>query len=264
MMSGKTILILPDAHAAAGCDNNRFEWLGHYLLDIKPDIFLCLGDFADMPSLSSYDKGTRGFEGRRYKKDVEVTHDALQKLFGPLKEYNKQRARNKKQQYSPETVLVLGNHEGRIDKATQVHPELHETIKIEDLGYSGYFQKIVPYKDIVLVEGFAVSHYFVSGLMGRPIGGERAAHNLLNKQGMSCISGHSHLLDMAARTKADGQKMMGLVAGCYTHPEAIEGWNANTAALWWNGVVLLEDVADGWAEKVTFVSQKTLEGMYGN
>lgn len=257
------MLVIPDAHANPDYDNSRFDWLGEFIVDVMPDIILCLGDFADMPSLSSYDKGTRGFEGRRYSRDLASCKDALERLFRPITLYNDQRSRNKKQQYRPRTIMLGGNHEeGRINKVTQMHPELHETISVSDLDYGRFFHEYVPYKSISVIEGFAVSHYFVSGLMGRPIGGERAAHNLLTKQGMSCIAGHSHLLDMAVRTKADGQKIMGLVAGCFVHQEMVEGWNANTAGMRWNGITLLEDVKDGWAEEVSFISQKTLERQY--
>jgi hypothetical protein len=40
---------------------------------------------ADMPSLCTYDKGTKGFEGRRYKQDVNVTLDAQERMFAPIK-----------------------------------------------------------------------------------------------------------------------------------------------------------------------------------
>jgi len=62
------LLIIGDPHAHPDYDNKRFTALGKYILKTKPDIIVCLGDFADMPSLSSYDKGTKGFEGRRYKR----------------------------------------------------------------------------------------------------------------------------------------------------------------------------------------------------
>lgn len=258
-----SLLIIPDCHSHPDYDNERFIWLGEYILDERPDTIVCLGDFADMPSLSSYDKGTRSFEGRRYKRDVEASIDAQNKLFQAVNNYNTRQAKNKKQQYNPRTVMLGGNHEeGRINKVTQMHPELHGTISIEDLKFSNAWDEYIAYKDIGFVEGFAFSHYFVSGLMGRPIGGENAAKALLAKQGMSCIAGHSHLLDFAVRTRADGKKMMGLVGGCYVHPDMVEGWNANTAALWWNGVTMLKDVDNGWAEDVQFVSQATLEQKY--
>ena len=39
-----------------------------------------MGDFASMDSLSSYDKGKKSLKGRRYKKDIDHAHDALEKF----------------------------------------------------------------------------------------------------------------------------------------------------------------------------------------
>ena len=51
-------------------DNDRFTWLGNLIFEEKPDVVVCLGDWFDMASLSSHDKGKKSFEGRRYKQDV--------------------------------------------------------------------------------------------------------------------------------------------------------------------------------------------------
>ena len=79
------LLIIGDPHAHPDYDNNRFTALGKFIAKEKPQVIVCIGDMADMPSLSSYDKGTKGFEGRRYSKDVKAVIDAQEKLFAPIK-----------------------------------------------------------------------------------------------------------------------------------------------------------------------------------
>ena len=79
------MLIIPDPHAHADYDNERFKALGKFIMKEQPEYIVCLGDMADLPSLSSYDKGTKGFEGRRYKKDIDAVIDAQKKLFAPIK-----------------------------------------------------------------------------------------------------------------------------------------------------------------------------------
>lgn len=81
------LLVIGDPHAHPSYDNSRFTKLGNFIAREKPQIIVCIGDMADMPSLSSYDKGTKGFEGRRYKKDVESVIDAQKKLFAPIKKF---------------------------------------------------------------------------------------------------------------------------------------------------------------------------------
>lgn len=250
-------------HCHPNHDNDRLTALGRMILDLKPDEVWQIGDWADMPSLSSYDKGKRSFEGRRYKADIESAIAGQEALWGPIKQYNEQQRANKKAQYNPYSLMTVGNHCARIDKTTQLHPELSGTISVDDLQYNKYWTDVVAFKDRIVRHGFALSHYFASGIMGAPIGGLHAAHNLLVKTGMSAIAGHSHLYDEKIMTRADGSKAMAIVAGCYTHPDMVEGWNADTAHMWWNGIVVLDGVRDGYAESVTRINQDRIMRIYG-
>ena len=46
-------LIIPDCQVRPGDDLSFLNWIGQYIIDKKPDVIVHLGDFADMPSLSS-------------------------------------------------------------------------------------------------------------------------------------------------------------------------------------------------------------------
>lgn len=256
------MLVLGDPHAHPDYENSRFEWLGQLILDRKPDIIYCVGDLADMPSLSSYDKGTKGFEGRRYRKDIEAAIDAQEKMFGPVKKWNEKQAKNRKAQYHPRKIITKGNHTFRVDRAVNSQPELEGTISDKDLQLDLHWDEVYDFKTTALVEGFALSHYFAGGLMARPISGECPADACLKKLGMSNISGHSHLLDIKMRTRPTGDKMLSIVAGCYVHPQMIDDWNKNTANLWWSGVILLHDVASGYAEGIETITQDRIKRLY--
>lgn len=258
------VLIIPDSHAAPGLNNDRFTWLGRMIVDLKPDEVWCGGDLWDFPSLSSYDKGKRSFEGRRYVADLEAGLDAQEKLWAPLAEYNAQRREGKRAQYHPYKLFVAGNHDqARIERVTQMHPELEGAIGVKDLKLDKYWDEVCEFKERTVRHGFALSHYFPSGVMGQPIGGLHAANSLLTKMGMSCIAFHSHLWDEKIMTRADGSKMMAIVAGCYTHPDMIEGWNKDTHQMWMNCITILDGVSNGFAESVTRISQDRIRKIYG-
>ena len=70
-------LIIPDTQVKRGVDLSYLEWIGKYIVDKKPDVIVQIGDFADMPSLSSYDVGKKSFEGRRYKDDIEAAREGM-------------------------------------------------------------------------------------------------------------------------------------------------------------------------------------------
>jgi len=210
-----------------------------------------------MPSLSSYDKGTKGFEGRRYRRDIEATHDALQKLNKATDDYNAKRAEGHRSRYRPRKVLTLGNHEDRISRAVNSNPELDGAIGLDDLKYREAGFEVVPFKSSVVLDGIAYSHYYASGLNGNPISGENIGASLVKKLHMSAVQGHSHLFNHYEHTKPDRQKIFGLSCGCYTHPDFIEGWNRNTEHMWWRGVVIFEGVGHwpGYYEEMRAICQ---------
>jgi len=125
-----THLVIGDPHSTPKSPNDRFLWAGKFARDIKADVIICMGDFASMDSLSSYDKGKKSFEGRRYKKDIEHAHDALEK-------FNRGLLGNGRKKNGQRRIMLLGNHEDRIDRAIDNTPELDGAISIDDLEYDG-------------------------------------------------------------------------------------------------------------------------------
>lgn len=240
-MSGKTHLIIPDQHAHPDYHNDRADWLGRFIKDIKPDVVINIGDAADMPSLSAYDKGTKAFIGRNYEKDIESHLEFQDRLWKPIK-------KSKKKQ--PRRIILEGNHEHRIKKAINLQPELEGKafgVSFNDLDLESYYQDVVEYEGgtpgVITVDGCSYAHYFISGVMGRPIGGEHHAYSLITKQLSSCTCGHSHLADWSVRTHISGKKIMGLVCGVYQDYDS--SWAGKTNDLWWRGVVVKRNVEDG-------------------
>lgn len=255
------ILVIPDSHSQPDFRNDRFTWLGKYIVDKKPDIIVNIGDLADMPSLSSYDKGKRSFEGRRYYKDIAAVWDAQEKLFAPITEYNKQQKINKAKQYKPRLVFTSGNHENRINRATQETAELDGTIGIKDLKYEEFGWEVIPFLKPINIHGINFCHYFTSGVMGRPISGEHVAHSLITKQLSSCVQGHSHLRSFDERTTAEGKKILGLVVGCYLEDDQWEDYAKEANKMWWRGVCMLHDVHDGYFDP-EFIGINHLKALY--
>ena len=122
-----------------------------------------------MPSLSSYDVGKKSFEGRRYKDDVAAVFDGMERLFAPLLAYNARAKKNKEKRYSPELHLTLGNHEHRIERAVENDAKLEGVLSVADLGYDIFGWTVHPFLDVVILDGIAYSHYFTSGVLGRPV-----------------------------------------------------------------------------------------------
>ena len=122
-------LVIPDSHSTPSHNNDRYEWLGKFIFDIRPDVVIDIGDSADMESLCSWDKDKRGYDSRSYIDDINAYKDAMEKMWHPYK-------RNKKK--LPHRIKTRGNHEDRINKAVSLAGVMTGTFSIKDLEEDRY------------------------------------------------------------------------------------------------------------------------------
>lgn len=251
----KTHLIIPDSHAHPKHHNKRAEWLGKLINDIKPDVVVHLGDSADMPSLSSYDRGTKAFQGRNYRADIDAHLDFNDRLWDTVRSAKRK---------LPVRYFFEGNHEHRITKAINLQPELEGAISFDDLELERYYDEIVPYNGrspgVLSVDGISYAHFFISGVMGRPLGGTHPAYSILSKGHGSATAGDLHLLSYEVQTGIGGKRIQGLVAGCYQDYDA--DWAGEANKLWWRGVVVKRNVENGNYDP-SFISLAALKKEYG-
>ena len=232
--------VIPDCQVKPGQDYSFLRWVGNYLAEKKPDVIVQIGDFADMQSLSSYDVGKKSFEGRRYIEDITASKEAMLTLMDPIVSKMLTLQLNHKKRWNPELHLTLGNHENRINKATENDPKLDGTLSVNDLAYSGFGFNVHEFLRPVIVDGVAYAHYFVSGGLGRPV---TSARNLVLSKHQSCVMGHNQNWDIHRAVRADGKGVIGLFAGsCYMHDEDYLGPQGNHYN---RGIWMLYEVNEG-------------------
>lgn len=247
-------LVIPDCHAHPDHNNNRADLLGQLILDLKPDVVINLGDMFDMPSMSGYDKGKKSFQGRAFNKDIEAGLEFDERIWRPLKRAKKKR---------PRRIFIEGNHENRLKKLIEVQPELEGTVGFNDFDLKRHYDDIVEYEGqtpgIIEVDGITYCHFAVSGVLGRPVGGEHPAYSLLTKQFTSTTCGHIHIFDHCVRSDISGRKINGLVAGVYQDYDS--SWAGEINKLWSRGVVVKRGVERGQYD-LQWISLKTLKETY--
>ena len=249
-------LVLPDTQVRPDDDLQFLECIGNYIVQKKPDRIVCLGDFADLPSLSSYDVGKKSFEGRRYTLDIEAAKAGMAKLMGPLQRHNKQMRKTRHAQYIPELTMLLGNHENRIDRAVNNDAKLEGLLSVKDLGYENWGWDVIPFLEVVVLDGVAFSHYFTTGVAGRPASSAAAQ---LRRTNMSAIAGHQQGLQIHTGYHADGRRITNIIAGsCYETPHDYLGPQGNVH---WNGVLMLHEVNNGEFDLMP-ISLKYLKNRY--
>lgn len=256
MSSEMHILVIPDTHAMPGYDNSRFSALGRMVAKHRPDIVLCMGDWRDLPSLCSHSSKADLWEAD-IMADFDVAAEAEQAFFVEALSLPKVPKRT-----DPLFVLLEGNHEARVAKIAREEPRLAGLL---ERPFHPAWDVVVPFKTPYYVPGTRVvaSHYFVSGVMERPIGGANIGKKLVQKNHMSTIVGHSHLLDYYTESSCAGTRMFGLSAGCFVHPSYEAAWCQQGKSEWWNGIT--EIVVDplGQPLDVRFTTQEQLWKIYG-
>lgn len=254
----KTLLVIPDCHSHPDFSNERADWAGRFLLDLKPDICVNIGDAVDMASLSSYDKGKRSFQGKSYAKDVKAHLDFQDRLWHPLR---------KAKRKLPYSYFFVGNHEHRIEKALDLSPELEGTLTLEDLELDYYYDEVIDYDGslpgIREIEGITFAHYLTSGVKGLPISGVHPAHAILTKGFKSSVVGHLHTTDYCVQTSNVGKRIQAIVCGVYQDYEA--AWAGHQVnQLWWPGLIVLHNVQGDGTFDPQWVSLDWLKRNYSD
>ena len=243
-----TILVIADTQAKSEEDLEYLLWIGKYIADKKPDIIVHIGDHFDMPSLSSYDKGTSKIEGKRLYKDIEAGVEGFKLLNLELEKHK---------DYHPRKVFCLGNHEERLDRYVNEHPELQGTLGTDKLPFAKYGWEVHPFLKPVEIEGIFFVHYLANPMSGKPYGG--SAMNILKTVGRSFVVGHKQCLDIAIRPTIDGKQQLGIVNGaCYDHFESYKGFTGNNH---FRGLTVLHECSDGFAVPM-FVSLDYMKEKY--
>jgi hypothetical protein len=252
------ILVIPDTQVKPDVPTEHLTWLGKYICDIRPDIIVHIGDHFDMPSLSSYDKGTAAIEGKRVKEDIEAGVKGLDLIEAPITSLQRCQMKYKKKIYTPQKVFLLGNHEERLSRYLNHNPELIGMLGYEDFELEKRGWEVHDFLKIVNIDGILFSHYFANPMSGRPYSGKAAS--LIQRIGKSFVMGHRQELDFTCRELCDGTRQIGIVAGAfYQHDEGYKGYQGNKH---WRGVVVLNEAVNGWADPM-MVSVDYLYRKYG-
>lgn len=278
---GLKMIICPDSHAKPFWErsktkselipwdvaNARYDALGRLIVHERPDIILLGGDHSDNKSLSPYDKGKRVAELQRLDLDVEAGQDALRRIEFHVRNEQERLVQGKRRRWTPRKVVVLGNHEFRYQKLVEDQPLFYDEdraeghLQYDTAGFAAAGWEVYPFLETARIEGFLVSHYFTSGIMGRAIGGEHPAHSHMKLIHRSTISFHSHIWDQCNRGHQGYGRMLNIVAGCFFGFHEEYAGPANH--MWWRGITILDNVENGFGY-IRQVGYEDVMMEYGN
>ena len=251
------IAIIPDTQVAPGFPTDHLRWAGQYMVEKRPDVIVHIGDHWDFPSLSSYDKGKKAAEGRRVLEDIRAGQEAMQEFLEPIRQEQHRLEVGKRKRWNPRLVFCVGNHEVRMLRHVEANPELEGMLSLDSLGLEEMGWEVYPFLEVVKIEGVLFSHYFTSGIMGRPVSNAKL---LLDKKHMSAVMGHVQDCNVAFAKRGDGVRMTGIFAGIFYQNDFDYLGNQNNDS--WRGLWMLHEVKDGAFDHM-MVSMEYLHKKYG-
>ena len=233
-------LWIPDTQVREGVCTKHIEALGNYIEHKRFDKIIVAGDWWDMPATSNWNTALEQ-ERMRVVDDIDAGNRAMHLMWRPVKKRNERAKATKHKQYRPKTIFIHGNHEAHLERIWHKNPFLKGLISYDSLAISQYFDIEVDFKDYIIEDGIAYSHYFYNPSSGRPYTG--MIETRLKNIGRSFTQGHSQEFAYGERQLPTGERLHGCVAGAfYSHDEDYKGPQGNRH---WRGVIVKNEVRDG-------------------
>jgi hypothetical protein len=259
----QTTLCVPDAHVLPGQDLSRFAHLGRLIEDHRPDNIVLLGDFITLEALSHWDLGKPLLmEDRRYCKDIEAGVQALALSLEPMFALQAKQRKNKERLYKPRLVYCIGNHEDRLSRYLEKHPQLVGQLDVaEDLGLREFdFTDVVPYRSYLEIEGVQFTHAVMHG-SAQPYGGKYAVMRSLEASAKSVVFAHLHRKEaINLKRHGDNTLIQGLSCGAFL--DEIPEYARGGLTPWWLGTILLQHTEYGRFDVAAEYSMERLRHEY--
>jgi hypothetical protein len=230
------VVVIGDAHFKPDQDLSRAALFGKYITEQGRIAMrrghrfatVVIGDWHDMPAGSSYDKGTIAFEGRSLIADIKAGNDARASMQAHIDP--------EVWQYMRRRVVVLGNHEYRVQRIVNEIRELEgafgygapgeDTLYRPDWTDHGW--EVYPFLEPAFIDNVAFIHYLPNPGNGKAVfSSTNMGRALLLKSMHSVIVGHNHIYRFDSFVDLAGKRMTGLSCGCAFEEE--EGWAGVTA-----------------------------------
>lgn len=259
-VSPKTVVVFSCAHTDPDVKNDRFDWLGSFLYDLKPDMVVDLGDGADMRSLNTFDtRYPQQIVNQSYEKDIDQYNDAMERMRWKFRHHKRKR---------PFYVGFEGNHENRIKKALAHDPRLEGQrygVSFGHLQTNHWFDEYHEYHNsapaLVDYDGIIYGHYVASGNYGTAMATKHHGYSLVEKLASSATVGHTHKFSYYYKGDARPTPLHGLVVGCFKGKE--EGWAGQANSEWRKGLVVKRELANGNYD-MEWIGMERLKREYGS
>jgi hypothetical protein len=254
--------------------NRRYDWLASFIIDqiktLEPGEVLFvvdLGDFIDLKSLASYDKGKAEAELERLELDIDYGLDARERMMKPVLDYLAELKRQKRGKVV-HFVCNLGNHENRWARFRSDNPAWVNFDGIPDdiTQASKFGATIVPFLVPYDIAGISFCHYYYKKDPRFAISGVTPARSLVLYLKKSAVCGHTHDWDVHTATSVLGTVKC-VYCGCYyEHTDKYPGPQGHASI--WRGLTVFTNCHNGSFNEVKYpleeIKRKYIKEIHGD
>jgi predicted phosphodiesterase len=259
------VLCAGDFHDSPELSKDRFRWFGNMIVEEKPDLVFCCGDFATFDSLNTHVKND-SLEGKlkpSFDEDMASMKEALVELHKPLNEYNARQRASKHKPFNPKFVITLGNHEDRARTYGQKNPEVGMKFHAEICALlSGFGWEVIPYQHYWYLNEVAFNHAPVDASR-KPMAGANCSVNAATHLMHDLVHGHTHRAQVIRKPKMGENKYVTVVdLGCSLPYGYVEDYAKHGMTGWSWGFTVLH--IDQRIESWNYINMKLVERDYAN
>lgn len=237
----KTAVVFTDAHSSPHSSLSRFDALGRFILDKKPDAVACLGDLGNCDSVSSYPVAYENTT--TLKEDADTMIEAQQRLWAPTEKHNKKRRKSRHKRYTPLRLLAKGNHEERLDRAIMEQDAgVGSVINPNSLfRFDQYWDQIAEYKEYIEYQDILMTHC-PTNTMGNPITGVTRGRSICFQTIQNILYGHTHSFDVTTLGLVGNQNRVvtALNLPCFMDKGHVEEYATGSTTKWTYGFIVLK------------------------
>jgi len=231
--SGETrVVVFSDTHVGPAMNNDHLRAMGRFVVEEGADVFVHLGDFLTMDSCSTHDKN-HTLKGRlkpSFQQDMDSGYAAMDLMMSPI-------ARSSSR---PKLLFCSGNHEHRVNRFVNEHPELRGLWDIEiDQLFVRHGFSVKQFGDWHFVSGVGATH-IPHDKAGRPVGGVNPGNTIALHSTFDTLFGHTHTRSVTHRSKFGPDNSVTVInTGCSMPDGHIEEYaKMSSTGWWWGGVSL--------------------------
>lgn len=245
------VAVIGDLHADSRQDLRRCDWIGRWIGEHGPDHVVQIGDFATFDSVNQHE--TPGSRGAMARPPIERDFDCIEESC--------RRIATGMAGHKPKLDITLGNHENRLERYENMHPEVGNVLSTKRDGiFASYGWRTREYGALRYIGGVAFTHAPLNGV-GRAYGGKTANHRLTSDSVHTIVRGHDHKREIATGAKIGGT-VDTISVGCALEWGWVEPYAKHSPSGWWWGVAEMT-VADGRVWSVSWIDMLEMRQRYG-